>query len=175
MDDGEPEGGGALAARTVEQAAALIADAARRAAPQWQGAAGAAAQAQALGRRAALLRAQNAVTFADASDALGGTLASDRPETRDHLLGDALERAADPPLAIAQAAADAAALGAHVAAHAPGFAAGDAMAAAALAAGAARAAAHLVAINLVTRDGDRRLRAARQAVARADGALHVGA
>jgi hypothetical protein len=174
MDDGEPEGGGALAARTLEQASALIADAAHRAEPDWPGGPGAAAQAQALGRRAALLRAQNAITFAAASDALGGTIASDRPDTRDHLLGDALKRAADTPLAIAQAAADAAALGAHVAAHAPGFAAADAMAAAALAAGAARAAAHLVAINLVTRDGDLRLRAAREAVARADGALDEG-
>jgi hypothetical protein len=175
MDDGEPEGGGALAARTLEQAAALIADAAHRAAVDWQGAAGAAAQAQALGRRAVLLRAQNAIAFAAARDALGGALASDRAETRDHLLGDALQRAADTPLAIAQAAADAAVLGAHVAARAPGFAAADAMAAAALAAGAARAAAHLVAINLVTRDGDRRLRAARGAVARADAALHGAA
>src|SRR5918997_1049169 len=175
MKDGESEGGGALAARTLEQAAALIAHAAGRAAPGWQGAAGAAAQAQALGRRAALLRAQNAVAFAAASDALDAALGSDHAAPRDHLLGDALHRAADTPLAIAQAAADAAVLGAHVAAHAPGFAAADAMAAAALASGAARAAAHLVATNLVTRDGDLRLRAARQAVARADGVLHDGA
>jgi formiminotetrahydrofolate cyclodeaminase len=174
MDEGEPEGGGALAARTLEQAAALIADAAHRAEPDWPGAAGAAAQAQALGRRAALLRAQNAVAFAAARDALGGALASEDAATRDHLLGDALKRAADAPLAIAQAGADAATLGAHVAAHAPGFAAADAMAAAALAAGAARAAAHLVAINLVTRDDDLRLRAAREAVARAERAVHDG-
>jgi formiminotetrahydrofolate cyclodeaminase len=174
MDDGEPEGGGALAARTLEQAAALIADAARRAAPEWAGAAGAAAQAQALVRRAALLRAQNAVAFAAAIEALEGAIASDRAATRDHLLGDALARAADAPLAIAQAAADAATLGAHVAEHAPGFAAADAMAAAATAAGAARAAAHLVAVNLATRDDDPRLSAARASVAGADAAVAGG-
>ncbi len=171
MDHEQPEGGGALAARTLAQAAALIADAARRAAPDWDGADGAAAQAQALARRAALLRAQNAAAFGAASEALAGTIASDRAAIRDHLLGDLLARAADAPLAIAQAAADAAALGVEVAEHAPGFAAADAMAAAATAAGAARAAAHLVAVNLATRADDPRLRAARAAVAGADAAV----
>jgi len=171
---GELEGAGALAARTLQQAAALIADAARRAALDWDGAAGAAAQAQALARRAGQLRTQNAVAYAAAAEALAGAIPSDRAATRDHLLGDALGRAADVPVAIAQTAADAAVLGVHVAEHAPGFACADAMAAAATAAGAARAAAHLVVVNLATRDGDARMLAARQAVARAEAALPDG-
>jgi methenyltetrahydrofolate cyclohydrolase len=171
MADGEPEGGGALAAHTLEQAAALIADAARRCAGEWDGGAGAVAQARALARRAALLKTQNSTAFVAAAEALAGRMPSDRAATRDHLLGAALVRAAEVPLAIAQTAADAAALGVHVANHAPGFAAADAMAAAATATGVARAAAHLVAVNLATRAGDPRLLAARQAVARAEAAL----
>jgi hypothetical protein len=108
VPDGEPEGAGALAARTLEQAVALIADAARSAAPGWEGSAGAAAQAQALGRRAVQLRDENTAAFRAAAQALAGTIPSDRAATRDHLLGDALARAADVPLAIAEAAADAA-------------------------------------------------------------------
>jgi methenyltetrahydrofolate cyclohydrolase len=169
--DGQPEGGGALAARTLEQAAALIVDAARRCADEWEDAAGAAAQALALARRAVVLRDENVAAYAAAIEALAGRLPSDRGATRDHLLGDALGRAAEIPLAIAQAAADASSLAVHVADHAPGFAAADATAAAAIAAGAARAASHLVAINLSTRDGDPRLRSAREAVARAEAAL----
>jgi methenyltetrahydrofolate cyclohydrolase len=174
MADGEPEGGGALAAHTLEQAAALIANAARRCACEWEGGAGAAAQARTLARRAALLKRQNTTAFAAAAEALSGRMPSDRAATRDHLLRAALVRAAEAPLAIAQTAADAAALGVHVADHAPGFAAADAIAAAATATGVARAAAHLVAVNLATRGGDPHLLAARQAVARAEAALPDG-
>jgi len=171
MDERDPEGGGALAARALELAARLVADVARRSGPEWDEAAGAAAQAEALARRAIRLGESNAVLYRAALAALEGVLPSDRPETRDYLLGSAVARAARTPLAIAECAADAATFAVYVADHAPGAAAADAIAAAAVAAGAARAAAHLVEVNLATVDGDERLAAARRAVRRAEEAL----
>jgi Formiminotransferase-cyclodeaminase len=168
------EGGGALAAQTLALAAGVVADAARRCAPDWDGAAGARAQANALARRATALGIANEQTYRGARAALAGDLPSAPAETRDHVLGDILERAAQAPLALARAAADTATLAAHVAAHAPGPAAADAVAAAAIATGVARAATHLVAVNLATRSGDARLTEARREVRRAAAALPDG-
>ena len=168
------EGGGELSARTLALAAGVVADAARRSAPGWDGAAGAGAQGDALARRAVALGAANAKTYRGARAALAGDLPSASAATRDHVLGDIVERAAEAPLALASAAADTATLAAHVADHAPGPAAADAIAAAAIAVGVARAATHLVAVNLATRTGDARLSQARREVRRAQAALPEG-
>jgi formiminotetrahydrofolate cyclodeaminase len=172
-DDSRPdlEGGGALCALTLTLAAGVVVDAARAAASQWDGAAGAQAQGEALVRRAAALGEANARAYAAATAALAGNLPSAPAATRDHLLGDMLERAAQAPLQLAAAAADTAALAVHVADHAPRLAAADAIAAAAIAAGVARAATHLVAVNLATRSGDARLAQAHREVRRATAAL----
>jgi hypothetical protein len=178
MDYDEPgagaEGGGELSAQTLALAAALVADAAGRAAPGWDGAAGARAQGLALARRALALGVANEETYRGARAALAGHLPSAPAATRDYLLGDIVQRAAHAPLELARAAADTAVLGAHVAHHAPGPAAADAIAAAAIAAGVARAATHLVAVNLATRSGDAWLAEARSEVRRAEGALPDG-
>jgi hypothetical protein len=178
MDDPQPsaelQGGGALSARTLALAAGVVADAARRCAPEWDGAAGARAQGNALARRAVALGIANEKAYLAARAALAGDLPSAPAATRDHLLRDMLERAAQTPLALARAAADTATLGAHVAEHAPGPAAADAIAAAAIATGVARAATHLVAINLATRSNDTRLTEARREVRRATAALPEG-
>ncbi|MDX6721157.1 MAG: hypothetical protein QOJ63_3411 [Solirubrobacteraceae bacterium] len=169
-----PDGGGALSARTLALAAGVVADAARRSAPEWDGAAGARAQGTALARRAVALGIANEEAYRGATAALAGELPDGSAATRDHLLGDMLDRAAEAPLALVRVAADTAALGAHVADHAPGAAAADAIAAAAIAAGVARAATHLVAVNLATRSGDARLSEARREVRRAAAALPEG-
>ncbi len=179
MDERDPsaalEGGGELSARTLALAAGLVAGAARRSAPGWEGAAGASAQGEALVRRAVALGRANEKAYRDARAALAGELPPSAPAaTRDHLLGDIVERAAVAPLELARAAADTATLAAHVADHAPGPAAADAIAAAAIAAGVARAATHLVAVNLATRTGDARLTEARREVRRATAALPEG-
>ena len=171
---GDLQGGGELSARTLALAAGVIAQAARRSAPGWDGAAGASAQGDALARRAVALGVANAKAYRGARAALAGELPSASAATRDHVLGDIVERAADAPLALARVAADTATLGAHVADHAPGPAAADAIAAAAIAAGVARAATHLVAVNLAMRSGDARLTEAEREVRRATAALPDG-
>ena len=168
------QGGGELAARTLALAAGVVAEAARRSASGWDGAAGASAQGAALARRAIALGELNAKAYRGARDALAGDLPAAPAATRDHVLGNIVERAADAPLALAGAAADTATLAVHVADHAPGAAAADAIAAAAIAAGVARAATHLVSVNLATRSGDPRLAAAQREVRRASAALPEG-
>jgi formiminotetrahydrofolate cyclodeaminase len=168
------EGGGSLSARTLALAATLVADAARRAAPEWDGAARAQAQGDALARRAVALGAINEEAYRAATAALAGDLPSASAEPRDHVLGDMLDRAAEAPLALARTAADVAVLGAHVAAHAPGQESADAIAAIAIVVGVARAATHLVAVNLATLDDDPRLYQARLEVRRAAAALPDG-
>ena len=97
--------------------------------------------------------------------AAGATTRRARPRLR-----DASSAAAEPPLAIAEAAAEVAEL-ARAAGARRGRPAlrGDALAGADLAAGAARAAARLVEINLADAPGDARVERARAAVARASG------
>jgi hypothetical protein len=168
------DGGGALSAQTLALAAGVVADAAARAAPGWDGAAGARAQGHALARRALALGVANEKAYRGARAALAGDLPNAPTATRDHVLGDIVQRAAHAPLELARAAADTAVLAAHVAGHAPGQAAADATAAAAIATGVARAAAHLVAVNLATRSGDAMLADARLEVRRASAALPDG-
>ena len=164
-------GGGAAAAVVAGLAASLTAAAADRSREQWEEAAGARAQAQALSRRAIALAQQDAATYAEARDALARR-GSTGDRARDNALGAAIRRAAEPPLELAANAADTARLAAEVARHGAGEVATDAVIAALLAAAATEAAARLVEINLVV-GGDRDLAAAareyvRQATLAAD-------
>jgi formiminotetrahydrofolate cyclodeaminase len=152
--------GGSVAAIVLMLAAGLTEMAARFADGQWSEAAGAAAQAARLRTLAEPLPREDAEAYAAALEALRRPAAGD-PAERDRLLGEALSRAADVPLRIAEVAADVAALAADVVEHGNPNLKGDAAAGAIFAEAAARAAAHLVSINLAaTRGDDRAARAA---------------
>ena len=142
-------------------AASLVAKSAARS-DGWGEAEGARAQALDLRDRLLSLAAQDARAYERALTAL---------ERRDAGLARALARAAEVPLAIAEAAADVALLAAEGAERSDGSARADAAAAACLAAGAAAAARRLVEVNLATVSEDERLtRAERAAEAAADAA-----
>jgi formiminotetrahydrofolate cyclodeaminase len=85
-------------------------------------------------------------------------------EVRDAAIGDALSRATDVPLAIAEASLDVAALACELAERGNRNLHGDAAAAVFFAEAAVRASANLVEINLATREGDERLERARELV-----------
>ncbi len=149
-------GAGPAAALVTAAAAALAAMAARYSGESWNESAAAVAQADSAEALQAFLTAREAV-------------GEPRRAARDFKLGQALDRAADVPLAIVEAACDVAQLAAHVADHCEGDVRADAAAATALAHGAARAAAHLVEVNLAAAEGDKRIARARDLV-RAAGA-----
>jgi formiminotetrahydrofolate cyclodeaminase len=151
---GPAPAGGAAAAIAGAMAAALVAMAARLS-ESWDEAGGAAAQAASLGARLAALAQTDA-------DVYGETLVvlehrEEIPaERRDYVLGEALSRAVQAPLAIAEATADVAILAAEAAERADPKLRADAEAGAALAAAAAQVAARLVEVNLsATRDDPR--------------------
>ena len=162
-------GAGFAAAQTTAAAATLLAEVARASSDSWAGAAGAVAQATALAERCRALAETDAEVF-------GAALAALAERSPD--LAGKLERAAEVPLQIAQAAADVAEAAALVAERCDGVLRADAVAAAALAAGAARAAGHLVRANLLVTPDDawvrRALRAAEDAQASAARALDSG-
>jgi formiminotetrahydrofolate cyclodeaminase len=85
-------------------------------------------------------------------------------DIRDAAVGVALSRAADVPLAIAEAALDVASLAADLAERGNPNLRGDAATAALLSEAAVRATANLVEINLATREGDERIERARELV-----------
>ena len=145
-------GGGAVAAVAVSLAAALVEMAAEFSGKQWEGAADAAARARELRTRAMPLAEADA-------EAYGAVIAATRG-TPDY--DEALSRAADVPVAIAQAAADVAELAAELAACGNPNLRGDASTSALLAEAAARAAANLVEINLAEKGGDERIARARE-------------
>jgi glutamate formiminotransferase/formiminotetrahydrofolate cyclodeaminase len=157
LDDGGAEPvSGSVAALVTALAASLASAAADRSRAEWEEAGGARAQAQALRRRAVELAERDAAAYALAREAYAQRgSASDTAEmgedqeARDWRLGDAVERAAEPPLQVAATAADVAELARAIADRGAGDVRADALIAAALAAAAARAAAHLVRINLV--------------------------
>jgi methenyltetrahydrofolate cyclohydrolase len=159
-------GGGSVAAFVTEMAASLAAMAARFA-HDWDGAAGAVAQAETLRRRAAPLAGEDAVAYENVLTAMRmpRELESD---VRDMLIGETLSRAADVPLQIAECAASVSELAAEIAVCGNPNLRGDAAAAAILASAAARVAAHLVEINLATVEGDERVELARAVVASAE-------
>jgi formiminotetrahydrofolate cyclodeaminase len=162
-------GAGSAAALVTAAAAALTAMAARSSRGSWPEAAAAVAQAESLRARAMALAQEDA-------DALEAFLAERAPnpaqqrEARDFRIGQALLRAADVPLVIAETACDVTLLAAHVAGRCDGDVRPDAASAAALARGAVAAAAHLVDVNLATAPGDARVVRARQLVRAADAA-----
>jgi formiminotetrahydrofolate cyclodeaminase len=147
--------GGAVAALVAGLAASLAAAAADRSREDWDEAAGARAQAQALARRAGALAEWDATEYARAREALASRGPSGPEDAgSDWRLGMAIERAAAPPLALAATAADVAELAAGIATWGAADVKPDAAIAAGLAAAAARAAAGLVRVNLVL-GGDR--------------------
>jgi formiminotetrahydrofolate cyclodeaminase len=148
-------GAGAVAGLTAAAAAALVELAARTTdADDWPEAAGAAAQARKLRERLVPLARRDAEAYQAAV-----TLLQERGD--DFALGEALARAADIPLEIAEQAENVAGLASEAAARANPDLRADASAAAALALGAAWAAAKLVEVNLAMRPEDARLERAR--------------
>ena len=159
-------GGGSVAAIVLAMAAGLVGMAARFSRGQWEDAGGVVAQAEALRARAAPLAQLDAAAFEHVLAAM--RLPKDlEPEVRNTAIGNALARAADIPLAIAQDAADVATLGALVAENGNPNLRGDAVAGALLADAVARSAANLVEINLGTTEADERVERAREYVATA--------
>ena len=156
-------GGGSVAAIAGGLAASLVAMAARFSTEQWEDARGAVAQAEAL--RARLLPLADEDAHAYENFLLARRMSQDvEPELRNAAIGDALSRAADVPLAIAEAAHDVAFLAADLAERGNPNLRGDAATAALLAEAAVRATANLVEINLATRAGDERIERARELV-----------
>jgi methenyltetrahydrofolate cyclohydrolase len=163
-------GSGFVAALVVAQAASLVAMSARFSDKRWDEAGGVVAQAEALTARATPL----AQADADAYEAALATMraARDQPDgSRDEAIGNALSRAAEIPLAIAETALDVAELGALVCERGNPNLVGDAQAGVILAEAAARAAANLVAINLATTSDDDRIAQAERLAAGAANAM----
>jgi formiminotetrahydrofolate cyclodeaminase len=154
-------GGGTAAAITVAIAAGLVAMVARCSKGSWPDAAGVAAQATQLQKRVGPLATADAVVWEEALTALR-QVGSGAGTGDNAALERKLEAAAAVPLEIAQLGADVADLAALAGERCEGPFQADAAAAAALAAGAARAALHLVEVNLVVREGDTRLKRARE-------------
>ncbi len=159
-------GGGSVAAFVTEMAASLAAMAARFA-HDWEGAAGAVAQAETLRHRAAPLAAEDAVAYENVLTAMRMPEELES-EVRNTLIGETLSRAADIPLLIAETAADVAELASEIAVHGNPNLRGDAAAASLLASSAVRVAANLVEINLSTMEGEDRVERARTLVAGAE-------
>ena len=156
-------GGGSVAAFAGALAASLTAMAARFSTEQWEDAAGAVAQAEALKARLLPLAEEDAHAYETVLLALRMPKDVDE-EVRDAAIGDALSKAADVPLAIAEAALDVSTLAAELADRGNPNLHGDAATAVFLSEAAIRASANLVEINLATREGDERLDQARDLV-----------
>jgi len=152
-------GAGSVAAVATAAAAALVARGARYSSATWPEAGGAAAQAEALRRRAAPLALADARAFAKAVEALDEPRDED-PDRRDWNLGRALATSTEAPLAIAEVAADVASLAAEVADRGNPDLRPDVASAAALAAAGAEMSAHLVAVNLGAPPDDPRVQRA---------------
>jgi methenyltetrahydrofolate cyclohydrolase len=160
-DHGPAPAGGSAAGVAAAMGASLVALAARLA-DGWPEAGGVAAQAVTLQQRLARLAQEDADVYTETLRVLEQR-AEIPAERRDYELGEALARAAEAPLAIAEAAADVASLAVEAADHAAPQLRPDAEAGAALAAAAAQAAARLVEVNLATTRDDERVRRARTA------------
>ena len=156
-------GGGSAAAITGALAASLTAMAARFSKEQWEDAAGAVAQAETLKARLLPLAEEDSRAYENVLLALRMSKEVEE-ELRDAAIGDALSRAADVPMAIAEASLDVATLACELSERGNPNLHGDAAAAAFLAEAAVRASANLVEINLATREGDERLERARELV-----------
>ena len=155
---------GAAAAVAVGLAAALAATAARFSRESWDGADAAAAQADTIRARVEPLAAEDVAAYSE-------VLRLRREGADDETLGRALERAAELPFRLAEAAGDATQLAVHVASRCDPAVQVDAVAAAELARAGARIGSGIVAVNLATRLGDERAERARQLAEAADRAL----
>lgn len=144
-------GAGYCAAVTLSMAAGLVAMVAASSRKEWGEAKGAVAQANTLRERIAPLAQRNLEAYTKAVARL-----RDSEDGADDL-GTLLERAAQIPLDIGEAAVDVASLAAVVAERGNQALRADAVAAALLAQGAARAAATLVEVNLGTTTTDTRV------------------
>jgi methenyltetrahydrofolate cyclohydrolase len=157
-------GGGSVAAVVGAMAASLTAMAARFSKEQWEDAAGAAAQAEALKARLLPLAHEDALAYENVLLALRLPKEEVDDELRDAAIGDALSRATDIPLAIAETSVDVATLACELAQRGNQNLHGDAAAAVFLAEAVVRTSANLVEVNLATREGDERLERARELV-----------
>jgi len=153
-------GGGSVAAVVGTMGASLTAMAARFSKEQWEDAAGAVAQAEALKARLLPLADEDARAYETVLLALRMPRDVDG-DVRDAAIGDALSRATDVPLAIAEASLDVATLACELAQRGNPNLHGDAAAAVFLSEAAVRTCANLVEINLATQEGDERLDRAR--------------
>jgi formiminotetrahydrofolate cyclodeaminase len=147
-------GGGTVSGVGIALAAALLVKAARAAADEWDGAAGAAAQAQQLRRQAEELPDRSRAAFGEAVALLRSRTGGGE---RDLALREALERAADVPLRSAGIAASVATLAAEVAEQGRADLRPEAVTAGVVAEACCRTAAHLVEINLGVVREDARL------------------
>ena len=163
-------GGGYVAAIALAMAAGLVSMAARLSRDDWPEARGAAAQAEALRFRGVSLAERNARAYTDAVAALAAKGETEEG-ARDHLIADALERAADVPLRIAEAATDVSALAAMVAEYCKAAVRADVAVAALLSQAAARAGEALVTVNIGATKEDERLAYARELAGNASAAL----
>jgi formiminotetrahydrofolate cyclodeaminase len=155
---GRPAVAGPATAQAGAAAAFVIAAAAREA-----GDGTGAAQAEALAARLTRLAEEDVEALAAARAAFPASEPEVSDARRDFALGNALDRAAAAPLAIAEACADVVLLARGLAERIDPGLGPDLEAAALLANGAARAAAHLVEINLAVGADDERARRARRA------------
>lgn len=143
--------GGSAAAAAAAMAASLVTMVARES-KEWEDGPGIASQARALRARLTTLCADDVAAFGDVIAVMRNRAGT--PEQRDFALGEALLRAAEVPLQIAEAAADVAELAALASSEGSPQLRPDATTAAILAEAAVRGASHLVDINLGTVAGD---------------------
>ena len=162
--------GGSVAALAVAMAAGLVAMAARLA-REWPQASEVVERAEMLRSRVATLAVADAEAYANVLEALRLPRGS---AAREATVAEALSRAADVPLAIAEAASEVATLAALVAQAGSAHLRGDAVVAAEIAEAGARGAAELVVINLGNRD-EARVRRAKELAAKTREAARLGA
>lgn len=162
--EGPAPGGGSAAAIVVAMAASLVSMVARASKDHWAEAGGTIGQADAFRARVAPLAHADAEAYKDAL-----TMLRRREELeeryRDQAIRDALERAAEIPMRIAESGSDLACLAALLAENGNPEVRADAVAASVLAEGGARAAAMLVETNLGATGDDPRVRHVRTLVA----------
>jgi methenyltetrahydrofolate cyclohydrolase len=157
-----PSPAGGAAAAVVGAMAASLVTMAGRLSDDWDEAGGVVAQALSLGDRLGSLAETDAEVYIETLITLDhrDEIPADR---RDRVLAEALARAAQAPLAIAEAAADVAVLAADAAERVDPRLRADAEVAAALASAASQAAARLVEVNLSVTSEDARVVQARTA------------
>ena len=165
-ENGPAPGGGATAALVVAMSAGLVAMVARESQGYWDETGGVIGQAETFRARMAPLAQSNAEAYEEALDALRRREELEE-RYRDQQLRDALERAAEIPMQIAEAGCDLADLAAQLVERGNPEVRADAAVAAGLAEAGTRAAAKLGAINLVAAGGDGRAAQAEAFVERA--------